>query len=180
MIIKSRYPGFELIQVVDFSILADFECDDKAIDRFIREDAARFQKERLASSYVLVQEKEHSLPLSYISVSTSDIRFPEKSVYRKHLYYKAKNYHSFPGIRIGRLGVHKAARGNGIGRATVEASIFLMRSYMDIAARFALVDAYPSVVGFYEKCGFTCIDDDTRHAKTTLMYLDLLRYTAHI
>ena len=87
-------------------------------------------------------------------------------------------YSSYPAVKIARLAVDNRHGKSGLGSHLVDLAIGIGREVICPMAgcRFAVVDAKPASVGFYERCGFTLLDTaENRQSENPLMFLDLLR-----
>ena len=165
--------------VEDFSIFNGFSCSDSDLDEFICKDAHTYAEELLAITYSfrIKQGELVSEPVAFASILNDAIRHLNKSQRRKMFHHKKRNYEQYPAVKIGRFGVSSKYCGLGIGKAFLSAlkSFFITRNRT--GCRFITVDAYPGVVGFYEKNDFSSLlplgEENNGH--TVSMYLDLKR-----
>jgi GNAT superfamily N-acetyltransferase len=174
--------GFILHKVDDFIELQEFDCGDKDLNEFFREDALPHKEELLAEIYSLSLELKKDkygidkYPVAYISFHNDAIQLSMRK--RKKLLPKKKaRYKTLPAVKIGRLGVGKDFQNCNIGKHLVNMTkkFFLLNNRT--GCRFITVDSYnhPKVISFYKNNGFKFLSDQDESQATRLMYFDLKR-----
>ena len=109
------------------------------------------------------------------SLSNDNIQFP-KSV-AEELFPKGKIFHSYPAVKIARLGVADGLRGAKIGAKII---LFLKIFFVvknKTGCRYITVDAYNKarVLNFYQKNGFTLFPIKNPGKRNTIpLYFDLM------
>jgi GNAT superfamily N-acetyltransferase len=83
-----------------------------------------------------------------------------------------KNFHGFPAVKIGRLGVHSDYKKLGIGTQIIDFIKTHFVSTNKTGCRYLTVDAYVSSIGFYEKNDFRPMNNKDA-VNTKSMFLDL-------
>ena len=166
----------ELIQLTSDYEMKPFDCGDAALNGFLCNDAKPFLEARLARTYLLCDDNRI---VGYYCLLNDKVarRDVTNSDWRKikKLFPHSKHFGSYPAVKIGRLAVSIAYRGQGIGTELVSmVKQMLVNKSALSACRFLTVDAYKEALPFYVKNGFktlvNTIDDDSH---TIPMYYDL-------
>lgn len=136
--------------------VATFNCGDDDLNDFLRSDASKYQQENLSQTNLAVLDEEL---VGYITLLTDSIVL--KTNEKRKLLGLLRSDHAsivaFPALKIGRLGVQKELRENGIGSALLEYAVGVARrlnTALGVGCRFITLDAYPSAMEFYTKFGF--------------------------
>jgi GNAT superfamily N-acetyltransferase len=126
---------------------------DPDLDRFFHEFAGQNQfKHYLGVTYVAV-EGERILGFATVAPGHVEIDRLPASVRRKLLRYP------LPVLRLARLAVDQAARGQGLGRQLLRFVLHLaLRMASDYGCVGIVVDAKPDAVDFCRRYGFISID----------------------
>ena len=157
-----------------------FDCEDDDLNDFLFNKALLYQKELLATTFVIESEERI---LGYYSVLNDSLQlkkedFPSKSKYKKFLSYliphPKRHLKSVPAVKIGRLAIDKTCKGKGLGK-------MIMQSLMDecidfnkkIACRLITVDAYKGALTFYQKLGFEFLTEKDNNEDIRQMFFDL-------
>jgi len=133
----------------------DFNCGDKDLDEFLKEDSIKQKNFMLNSTYIAIYEKE---VIGFFTISTDNI--PLKNLgkgYKKLLKEKNIKYEKLPALKVGRLGVKKDFQNKGVG-------IYILKTIFNKSIdfwskntgfRFITINSYPKdhVINFYEKLG---------------------------
>lgn len=136
-----------------------FACGVEALDRYLREQAGQDARRSVATVFVAEERASGALhgfyTLSMASVNLD--RLPEA------LARRMPRYPTVPAVRLGRLGVHLDARGQGLGTYLLtDAMARSLRS--EIAWAAFLVDAKgDDARRFYEQFGMQSFQDDPLH-----------------
>ena len=150
-----------------------FSCGHQDLDDFFHNDAPLYNAQLLGKSYCFRSDKK---PSDIVKKVQKDIP-------------RAKQMHRYPGVLIGRLGINKEYKHQGIGS---DLMTFIKSWFIDAGnktgCRFLIVDAYNENIplNYYLKNGFkylfsteaqeveyTGFETGT-HLKTRLMYFDLI------
>jgi GNAT superfamily N-acetyltransferase len=165
--------------------LSLFDCDDKDINEFLKEDALKYQEHRMANTYLFLEEN-HCVA-AFFSISNDcltdlgeDRGFNKTAwnrFHRKQNIPNSKRIKQYPSIKIGRLGVSKKYHGTGLSYELMK----FIKGYSIIehkpAVRLLILDAYnkDKQINFYTRNGFTFMLDTDTNSKTRLMIYDLLK-----
>jgi len=155
-----------------------FNCDDDDLNGFLFEDAKPALNELLAVTY-LFENNDRTVAfycLSNDKISADDAR--GRTVFSdwrlgKFQDTQFENLHSFPAVKIGRLGVDKDYQGKGIGNQILDYLKIRFSYNNTTGCRFITVDAYAKALGFYEKNDFIYLTNKDVDKATRLMYFDL-------
>jgi GNAT superfamily N-acetyltransferase len=132
-------------------VAKEFDCGDGDLNEFLTDDALKYMKQNLATTY-LCTHSDYGL-LAYFSISADSIEISEKEKEIFREYDKALR--EYPAIKIGRLAVRKDYKRNVIGEKIIGIVIgYALKMNERLAVRYVSVDAYPESTGFYERCGF--------------------------
>ena len=105
--------------------ITSFDCGDEDLNDFLLNEATLYRNALLAVTYV-VEKKETLEVLAYFSLSNDKISISdfesktEFNRFRKHKFVNEKRLRSYPGIKIGRLGIAKCAQHQSIGTYLLE------------------------------------------------------------
>jgi GNAT superfamily N-acetyltransferase len=134
-----------------------FHCGVEALDRYFRERVTQDVRRRITSCFVAL-DKQNRIAGFYTLAATSVLLADLPEVIAK----KLPRYPTVPAIRMGRLAVDQAARGQGLGAALLADA--LSRCIDSEVAGFALVvDAKDdSATAFYMHHGFIPFFDQPR------------------
>ena len=133
---------------------AAFDCDSEPLNRYLREQATQDIRRRVAACFVALADENHIAgyyTLASASVLLADL--PE-SIGRK-----LPRYPTVPAVRMGRLAVDRAVKGQGLGGALL-ADALDRAARSEIAAYALVVDAKnETAVAFYRHHGFVPLPD---------------------
>jgi len=138
---------------------APFTCGVEDLDRYLKRQAGQDARRRFATVFVAEEIDGRAIhgfyPLSLGSVLLDHL--PD------NLAKKMPRYPNVPAVRLGRLAVHTAARGRGLGEHLLMDS--MARSLAsEIAWAAFVVDAKDEQArAFYVKYGFQALADDPNH-----------------
>lgn len=160
---------------------------------FFRNDSLKFEKEFLGKSYCFILDENPKEIICVFTVSNDSIKVNYLPNARKKKISRQipreKQFRSYPAVLVGRLGVSKKFKGNGIGCELMD---FIKSWFVDLnnktGCRFVVVDAYNEVspLCFYKKNGFEYLFSTENQEKeytglcevdtlsTRLMYFDLI------
>ncbi|MDR2688929.1 MAG: GNAT family N-acetyltransferase [Azoarcus sp.] len=136
---------------------AAFNSDSEVLNRYLREQAAQDIRRRVAACFVaLTDEKRIAAYYTLASASLLLADLPASTG------KKLPRYPSVPAVRMGRLAVDQAFKGQGLGGALLaDALDRAVRS--EIAAYALMVDAKDEAsAAFYLHHGFIALPDSSR------------------
>ena len=157
-----------------------FDCEDEDLNDFLFNEATPYQKELLATTFVMENDEQ---TLGYYSLLNDSLQlredmFARKSQFRKFLRelmpYPKRHLKTIPALKIGRLAIDKSFKGKGLG-SVIMANIIskCIKMNKEQACRLITVDAYKQAIPFYQKMGFKFLTEDDKNDTTRLMFLDL-------
>ena len=157
-----------------------FDCEDEDLNDFLFNEATPYQKELLATTFVMENDEQ---TLGYYSLLNDSLQlredmFASKSQFRKFLRelmpYPKRHLKTIPALKIGRLAIDKSFKGKGLG-SVIMANIIskCIKMNKEQACRLITVDAYKQAIPFYQKMGFKFLTEDDKNYTTRLMFLDL-------
>ena len=157
-----------------------FDCEDDDLNDFLFNEATPYQKELLATTFVMENDKQ---TLGYYSLLNDSLQlredmFASKSQFRKFLRelmpYPKRHLKTIPALKIGRLAIDKSFKGKGLGSVIMaNISSKCIKMNKEQACRLITVDAYKQAIPFYQKMGFKFLTEDDKNDTTRLMFLDL-------
>ena len=157
-----------------------FDCGDEDLNDFIINECAPYRKEKLAVTYVLEHEEDtaHESIAAFFSLANDRISlvdFDNKTQYNRfsRRFNNHKRLKSYPAVKIGRLGVSLAMKGQSLGSFLLRFIKMYFLLDNKTGCRFITVDAYAAAVPFYLKNGFVPLNDDDIDDPTRLLYFDL-------
>lgn len=181
-----EFGEFRISPVEDFSIFAGFSCladtdSDRDLEDFIRHDAARHARDKIAVTYqllTLVEKVPDNEPLGFATLQNDAIVVESDSDLPGvcHEY----PYRSYPSVKIGRLGIRKDIQNNRLGSLFLHMLKTLLMTNNRTGCRFITVDARRDkknkvdVRPFYAKSGFGILPCRPRTSTYIPMYFDLL------
>ncbi len=174
--------GMKIVRLEDISAIKPFDCGDSDLNEFLLKDAALYQQQFLASTYIIEDDDRTIAFYSLLNDKISKSNIPQNlwCKVRKEIPH-SKHMGSYPAVKIGRLGVSLSQKGNRIGSQILEGiRITLITNRQYSACRFLTVDAYKEAVPFYEKNGFIPLLNQSTEELTVPMYLDLKKYAMNI
>lgn len=168
---------YTLSPVTDFTIFTGFTCcdpddDDRDLDDFIRDDAERHLRDKMAVTYGVFfpDEALSKYPLAFFTLQNDALKIVSPGY----------PYKTPPAVKIGRFGVNVEFQSNGIGTGIVT----MIKDFMCLdnrtGCRYITVDAYnnPRVLRFYQKNGFAFLKTPNLQRRQELMYFDLLSHVS--
>ncbi|MDH2431060.1 GNAT family N-acetyltransferase [Pokkaliibacter sp. MBI-7] len=133
---------------------AAFDCGSESLDRYLREQATQDMRRRVAACFVALDGEQRIAgfyTLASASLLLADLPAEEGK--------KLPRYPTVPAVRMGRLAVDQAFKGQGLGGALLaDALERAVRS--EIAAYALMVDAKDEMASsFYQHHGFIALPD---------------------
>ena len=183
MLKRNSLEGLSFFQLKENYPIKPFDCEDDDLNDFLFNKALLYQKELLATTFI-VEDKERTL--GYYSVLNDSLQlkeedFPSKSKYKKFLSHliphPKRHLKSVPAVKIGRLAVDKSCKGKGLGKIMIRTVISnCLRLNDNQACRLITVDAYKQAIPFYQRMGFEFLSNTDKDDTTRLMFLDLTSF----
>jgi len=169
---------FSLVRLTQDYTIKPFNCEDDDLNGFLFDNAKPASKELIAITYLLETDTN---TIGFFCVSNDKITADDtrgRTIFSTFRLLKFQDtefdsMHSYPAVKIGRLGVDKAYQGQGFGRWILD---YLKFSFIDnnkTGCRFITVDAYERSLGFYERSDFIYLTEKDNGKDTRLMYFDL-------
>ena len=170
-----------------------FDCGDKDLNNFFREDAFNYDAQLLGRSYCFLSASDNIIAAVF-TLSNSAIRVTEIPNNAKRRLVKLipwiKQGRNYPAVLIGRLGVSKNFRNQKLGSQIIDfIKAWFLSNHNKTGCRFIVVDAYnrEDVLHFYSndnnKFSFLFKDENQEKAynnipeeeplRTRQMYFDL-------
>lgn len=168
-----------------------FECDNSDLNDFFLNDCVNYSQQLLGKTYCFTLDSEDKDIVCAFTISNDSIKVSNLPSARKNKLTtripRQKRFKSYPAVLIGRLGVNKNYKRNGIGSELMD---FIKSWFVDkdnkTGCRFIVVDSYntENALQYYLKNGFEFLFSsesqekenigNQRELKTRLMYFDLL------
>jgi ribosomal protein S18 acetylase RimI-like enzyme len=131
---------------------AAFYCGSPPLDRYIKEQATQDIRRRIASCFVAVNANNRVA--GYYTLASASVPLAE---FPPEVIKKLPHYPSVPAIRLGRLAVDQAFKGQGLGKALL-ANATLRAAISEIASFAIIVDAKnESAITFYRHHDFIAL-----------------------
>lgn len=165
-----------------------FDCGNSELNNFFYSDAKDFANQLLGKTYVFTLDANPKEVVCAFTVANSSIEIkniPKATGRRiKTKMPRPKHMGQYPAVLVGRIGVNKSFKGQGIGTQLMN---FIKGWFIDpnnkTGCRFIVVDAYDNeeAVNYYQKNGFNFFyktkeeeeKAEGRKINTRYMYYDL-------
>ena len=159
--------------------IESFDCGDADLNDFILNNAQLYQKELLATTYV-VQDYDTCRTLAFFSLATDKVsmsEFESKTEFnrfRKQKFSNEKRLKSYPAVKLCRIGVDISARGLHLGSRLIDLIKMMCIEDIKVGCRFLTVDAYVNRISFYKNNGFNEMTEaDKNDEHTRVLIYDL-------
>lgn len=162
-----------------------FDCGDDDLNDFLLNSSKEYQKEYLATTYVIENEIE---TVAFFSIFNDGLKVQDihpsrsalKAFLRSILPHPKRHLKNYPAIKIGRLAVSLNSQRGNIGTKIINTIINYAISQNDFCGcKFIIVDAYRASISFYQKNNFKFLTDRDSTADTRQMYLNLTPYSKY-
>lgn len=150
--------------------LSDFDCGDKDLNDFLKNDALAQQNARLNVTKLIMCDGNI---IGFTSLLTD--AFILKNLKNEKIKLKIKdklnlnsNKKTVPAVKIGRLAIDKRYSGKGLGTHILGSIInnLKLKAETEIGFRFIIVEGYAKAFKFYVvKNGFEYLKKDYEHVK---------------
>lgn len=133
---------------------SEFNCASEPLNRYLREQVTQDIRRRVAACFVALSDERRVV--AYYTLASASILLGELPA---SIARKMPRYPVVPAVRLGRLAVDQAVKGQGLGGALL-ADALHRAARSEIAAYAMLVDAKDeSAVAFYLHHGFIALPD---------------------
>lgn len=155
-----------------------FDCGDADLNDFFLNDSAGHSRQLLSVTYALENESE---TIAFFSVLNDRIQKEEcdRGIFKllAKMMPSGKRYGSYPAVKVGRLGVHKAHQRKNIGTDIMNyIKMYFVDERQKTGCRFTTVDAYNNecTINFYLKNEFKFLTEKDSKSDHRTMYFDLM------
>ena len=123
---KDNSDEVSILLLTEVYPIKPFDCEDEDLNDFLFNEATPYQKELLATTFVMENDEQ---TLGYYSLLNDSLQlredmFASKSQFRKFLRelmpYPKRHLKTIPALKIGRLAIDKSFKGKGIGRVIMK------------------------------------------------------------
>jgi len=152
--------------------LSQFDCGDKDINEFLKQDALLYQEKKLSTTILFTFNDQ---VIGFFSTAADSIKL--KLTEKEEHDISHKPISEFPAMKISRIGRDINYRNKKIGEIILRWAIgYILKCSEMTAVRFVTVDAYPNRVEWYKMFGFVPNLDDryTKKSHHISMRYDLL------
>ncbi|MDK2796875.1 MAG: hypothetical protein PWQ19_425 [Tepidiphilus sp.] len=133
---------------------ASFDCGSEPLNRYLREHATQDMRRRVAACFVALAEGPRIA--GYYTLAAASLLLADLP---PSIGKKLPRYPSVPAVRLGRLAVDRAFKGQGLGSALL-ADALARAARSEIAAFALMVDAKDeAAAAFYRHHGFIALPD---------------------
>jgi len=170
-------PGSTLIRLSPDTIIKPFDCADVDLNDFFLNESKHYLSELLAVTYIIENDTDTIAFFSVLNDKISAEDVDSKRKWKRFFQDKMPNqkrYHSYPAVKIGRLGVSNAYKSQGVGTEILDYIKGLFINNNKTGCRYITVDAYRESLAFYEKNDFIYLTINDMGSDTRLMYFDLI------
>ncbi|MBU6503748.1 MAG: GNAT family N-acetyltransferase [Burkholderiales bacterium] len=152
----SRVP-FQLVPLDAAHDRAAFHSESEALNRYLREQATQDIRRRVAACFVALADGRRIA--GYYTLASASLLLTELPA---RIGKKLPRYPTVPAVRMGRLAVDQAFKGQGLGGALL-ADALDRAANSQIAAFALMVDAKDEAAeAFYRHHGFIALPDSLR------------------
>lgn len=171
--------GWILTKFNDFELLKKFDCGDRDLNEYFKEDAVAHREFLLTETYhIALSPAELPFPIGLVSVCNDAVR--KEKVKEQEFFQELpekKRYPTYPAVKISRIGIHNGLQGNNIGSYMINMLKKMFITDNRTGCRLITVDAYnkEKVLNFYQKNDFQFFNDRDKRKQTRAMFFDLKR-----
>ena len=145
---------FQLAQLDSTHSRASFNSGSQALDRYLREQVTQDVRRRVAACFVALAGGQRIA--GYYTLASASLLLSDLPV---EMGKKLPRYPTVPTVRMGRLAVDQAFKGQGLGGALL-ADALDRAAHSEIAAYALMVDAKDELASaFYQHHGFMALPD---------------------
>lgn len=151
---------------------AVFNCDSEPLNRYLHEQVTQDVRRRVAACFVALAEGRRIA--GYYTLASASLLLADLPA---RTAKKLPRYPTVPAVRMGRLAVDQAFKGQGLGGALL-ADALDRAARSEIAAYAMMVDAKDeAAVAFYRHHGFIALPDSPRTLLLPLATVQLAQNT---
>jgi len=154
-----------------------FDCADTDLNDFLLNESKSYLAKLLAVTYLFEYDNTTAAFFSVSNDKISITDFESKRSFKKlfqEILPEGKRYRSYPAVKIGRLGVHKAYQNGGFGSKLLDYIKGMFIHNNKTGCQYITVDAYRQSLRFYEKNHFKYFTASDQHLDTRQMYYSLI------
>jgi GNAT superfamily N-acetyltransferase len=178
--------GLIFTRLSDHTDVSGFDCGDSDINEFFRIDARNYEREKLATTFMFVNEEGQAV--IFFSISNDCIKdlgdqhgFNNNiwnRLHRKSSIPNTKRIRQYPAVKIGRLGISINYQKTGIAYELMDFIKGWLLTDHKPAFRFLILDAYNKErqKKFYTRNGFEFLLSDDEQDETRIMYYDMIKF----
>jgi ribosomal protein S18 acetylase RimI-like enzyme len=134
-----------------------FNCDAEPLNRYLREQVSQDIRRRVTACFVALADGKRIA--GYYTLASTSLLLTDLPA---SIGKKLPRYPTVPAVRLGRLAVDQAFKGQGLGGALL-ADALARAARAEIAAYAVTVDAKDeAAVAFYSHHGFIALPDSPR------------------
>lgn len=149
-----------------------FNSDSAPLNRYLREQVTQDVRRRVAACFVALADGQRIA--GYYTLASASLLLADLPASTSK---KLPRYPTVPAVRMGRLAVDRAFKGQGLGGALL-ADALDRAAYAEIAAYALMVDAKnESAANFYRHHGFIALPDSPR---TLFLPLATVRFSQNL
>jgi len=140
-------PSFEIKPISESHAVSEFDCGDRDLNDFIKNDALKQKNEGWNTTYVATEIGSNKA-IGFFALAHDAINLTPE-LRSKH----GKEYCNIPAIKIARFAVNKTHQSKGIGKYIMGYAMgFIVQEICPkIGGIYITLDSYPQVVSWYEK-----------------------------
>ncbi len=136
---------------------AAFRCDSEPLNHYLRDQVTQDIRRRVAACFVALADAQRIA--GYYTLASASVLLADLPA---SIGKKLPRYPSVPAVRMGRLAVDQAFKGQGLGGALL-ADALDRAARSEIAAFAMIVDAKDeTAAAFYQHHGFIALPDSPR------------------
>lgn len=154
--------------------LSLFDCGDNDLNDFIKNDAVKYQIQKLAQTMCIFFEDKL---VAYYTLACDELTLkkPEK---RRLIPFQKRFIKGYPAIKIARMAITKEHQRCGLGSYLIKIIMGLalkLHNNDGVGCKFITVDAYPARVEFYKKSKFVenIVEQERKPLDTVSMRFNL-------
>jgi GNAT superfamily N-acetyltransferase len=144
-------PQFAIVRLTAAHDRTNFASGDEPLDRFIKEQAMQAMRDRACAVFVATPVDDVARVIGYYTFSPATL--PAGGV-PEDLRARLPRYPELPAALLGRLAVHEAYGGKGLGSLLIANALRRTEAQRDLPVMFLVVDAYEQARNFYLNLGF--------------------------
>jgi len=169
------FSKLNFIRLTPEHAIKPFDCEDSDLNEFLFEDSKNHLTDLFAVTYILETEEKTVAFFSLLNdkISFKEIRSNSSWALFRETVTGNTTLGSYPAMKVGRLGVSKEFKGNGVGRFILDYLKILFVTNNRTGCRCITVDAYSQSLSFYERNDFKYLTSKDENKDTRLMYFDL-------